>query len=476
MDPVKRAIKKELEQRKNRPTPQWLDLNFPAQTALILAPERLIAVLGNRRSGKSTGSAIKLCKACHENDGVTCLIVGLTKASARVIFWDMLKAINKRMRLGMVFNEANISAKFPNSSKIMLSGSDATPTERDKYLGGKLFGVVITEGASHKQDMNELIFSSIYPATSDLQDKGSFIVFEGTPGNLTKTLFYKITTGDPEVAKAWRLFQFRAENNPYQAKQHHADLEAIKRDRPLYMLTPSFKQMYLAEWAVSEDARVYRYHEGTNDYQDIPPGKYYYTLGLDLGFKDASAVAILAYSMTDPNLYVVESWQQTKLDLTSLAAKLKAFDKKYSPETMVVDGANAQAVAELNNRHGLQLIAAKKRDKEAHIAMANDDFIQNKIKLHAHASRDLADEMLGLVWLDKGANKRIEHPSLPNHMCDAFLYAYFFTHSYLAELPQAEPVHGTPEWAVKEARRAEEAAIASYHRKNDPFHYDDSDF
>jgi hypothetical protein len=69
--------------------------------------------------------------------------------------------------------------------------------------------------------------------------------------------------------------------------------------------------------------------------------------------------------------------------------------------------------------------------------MLNGDLIQAKIKIHS-SCQTLINELMGLVWKTDGDKIRIpkaEHPSLPNHLCDAMLYAwrngyhYYFKHA-----------------------------------------------
>src|SRR6266850_3056845 len=58
---------------------------------------------------------------------------------------DVLKVINRRHKLGVQFNESELSAKFPNGSVIYLVGSDSNEDERQKLLGQKFVLVVIDD-------------------------------------------------------------------------------------------------------------------------------------------------------------------------------------------------------------------------------------------------------------------------------------------------------------------------------------------
>jgi hypothetical protein len=56
---------------------------------------------------------------------------------------------------------------------------------------------------------------------------------------------------------------------------------------------------------------------------------------------------------------------------------------------------------------------------------------------------------MGLVWQTEGDTIKLpkkEHPSLPNHLCDALLYAWRYCYSYMAEPVVKKPIMGTKAW------------------------------
>src|SRR5437660_4718829 len=98
-----------------------LEGTFAQQRAFIEDLAKLKWALCTRRAAKSYSDGLALAKACLEHDNVSCLYIGLTRESAKRIMWkDVLKAINRRHKLGIRFNESELSAKFPNGSVIYL--------------------------------------------------------------------------------------------------------------------------------------------------------------------------------------------------------------------------------------------------------------------------------------------------------------------------------------------------------------------
>jgi hypothetical protein len=68
---------------------------------------------------------------------------------------------------------------------------------------------------------------------------------------------------------------------------------------------------------------------------------------------------------------------------------------------------------------------------------------------------------MSLVWKtsgDKIVYPKKEHPSLPNHLCDAFLYGWFNGYHYLASPAKVVTRYGTAEY-VKEQEELHKQAL-----------------
>ncbi len=122
------------------------------------------------------------------------------------------------------------------------------------------------------------------------------------------------------------------------------------------------------------------------------------------------------------------------MDITDVANKVREFEALFTFDVKIVDGANKQAVAELNNRHNLGLICADKTGKSDFIKMMNDEFIQEKIRL-LDDTEDLKAEYKKLIWLTDANGKiiepRKENPVIHNDACDSALYLWRYCFQYL---------------------------------------------
>jgi len=412
------------------------DIAFPKQLEFIQNPTKLKALFCTRRAAKSYTGGLYLVEEALRNPGVNCLFIGLTRLSSKGIVWkDVLKDINKRYNLEMTFNGTELTATTANGSIIYVTGADADEEEMEKLLGKKYKLVIIDEAASFNVDLRRLVYGILKPATVD---QGGTICLLGTSGNLTTGLFFDITTGREQ---GWKLFKWSAFDNPHIAKQWQQELDEIKRDRPLFMETPLFKQWYLNEWVIDTEKLVYRFAYGRNECNHRPmehKAKWQYVLGVDLGYDpDPSAFVVVAFHDHDPCLYVITCFKQTEMDVTDVANKIKWYKKEYGIDRVVIDGANKQAVMEMQKRHDVGLTTADKTGKVDFIQIMNAEMIQGRIKL-SDECQELKDEMLNLIWNDKSL-KREEHPNCANHLCDSFLYSWRFCYQFLSKAAGVKP-------------------------------------
>src|ERR1035441_6263988 len=93
-------------QNKVRPTPILLREDFPKQNAFINDTSKYISVQCSRRSGKTTGLAIRFLRTMEKHPKTTCLYLSLTQESARAIMWDILHDLNDTFKIGCTFLES----------------------------------------------------------------------------------------------------------------------------------------------------------------------------------------------------------------------------------------------------------------------------------------------------------------------------------------------------------------------------------
>lgn len=420
-------------QRRLRDNPiakDFFDGSFDAQTNFVKSHKenRLNAALCTRRAAKSYSCGIHFFEDSKKFKGENYVFIALTRDSTRKIFWKaVLKAIDKKFKIGCKFNESRLECTTPWGSTITLVGMDDSEDEREKLLGQKLRWAYIDESASFTVDIEDLVYIILLPAVADLNGGITMI---GTPSNNTKCFFYKVTTGKEN---GWNVHKWSYKDNPYTANEVQSVIDILCRAKEGYETTPRFKQMYLGEWEVDLSSLVYKFSRERNLNIKGRSKKIGDTiiLGVDLGFDDESSFTICAYNNLDKKLHVLKSYGKSGLDITAVAQEIKKLIPKFDPSAIIVDGANKQAVQEIINRHDIPLIPAQKERKFEFIQIMNADFISGSIQIVNDECLELIEELESLIWDEKRLPKRVELASLPNHKCDSLLYAWRYSYNYI---------------------------------------------
>ena len=456
-----------------RVAPVFHDPRFPEQRAFLDDVSPLKLAFCTRRAGKSYGLGLHLFRDAYATPGVKCLYLAKTRDSAKGILWhDVLAVINRTLKLNAKPNATELSWTLPNGSMVRMLGADSDQDEKDKLLGQKYQTVAIDEAEAFRTDVASLVYGTLKPAVAD---RRGTIILTGTPANMKAGMFFDVT-GEQDASSPgswtfdhqqfggrWSCHRWSAFQNPHMREQWAGEIADLKAVNPRIDETPLFQQNYLGRWAVDDTKLVYRYQPGRNDFDGELPilarGDWHYVLGIDLGFNDATSFTVAAYHDHHRHLYYLSSYKKSGLDLTAVTEHADALKTRYPIDTTVIDGANKQAVEEMNARHGLNAVAADKTGKADFIAMMNSDLIQGYAKMSPDCE-SLRDEWLELIWderaLLKAPPKQVEHPGCENHCADGALYIWRHCHQYTSTaLPPPPPAINTPEWYAAEMARQE---------------------
>jgi hypothetical protein len=431
----------------------WRSIAFDKQIAAIEDPHRLKCYFTTRRGAKSYTDGIYMIKEAEETDNCNILYLGLTRLSSKGIIWkDVLKHIDERCNLGMVFNETELRATTKNNSVIYIAGVDIDENERKKLFGRKYKLVIIDEAALFGIDLRDLVYVVLRPALTDMRGT---LVLSGMASDITRGLFYDITTGKEQ---GWSLHKWSAHDNPHVSTQWAEEIEFITKQQPHLIGSARFRQAYLNEWVVDEDKLVYKFDSTRNVFQKRPthliPTGWTYVLGIDTGWED-DAFVLTAFHENDPTLYVVRTFNQPKMTFDQVTAKVLEFmnDSEKPPSKVIIDGANKQGVESMRQRSSIPFEYADKTGKVDFIEMLNGDLIQGKIKIHEGCT-ELTAELKSLIWKSDAGTITIpkkEDPRLPNHLCDAFLYAWRNGYHHMSNPLKTPLVVGSREWYLKQS-------------------------
>jgi hypothetical protein len=158
-----------------------------------------------------------------------------------------------------------------------------------------------------------------------------------------------------------------------------------------------------------------------------------YIFGIDLGYNDADAIAVMGYSKVEKKVYLVEEYIKRKQNITELVNSIKALVEKYKPVRMEIDsGALGKKIAdEIVRRHGISVNAADKHRKLEYIELLNDDLRTGKLLIKAEST--CAQDMAIVQWDIIEKERRTISKTFHSDITDSVLYAWRWCHHFYNE-------------------------------------------
>ena len=410
---------------------------FDQQVEFIEDESKRKAAICSRRSGKSYAAGRYLIKEALEDEGTTCVYIARTREAAKRILWSSLKEADQRFRLGIKFNNADLIAVFPNKSKIMFTGANDA-SDVDKLRGAAFSLAVLDEAAFFNINLRELVNEVLTPA---LLDRDGSLVMISTPNSACHGFFYDITE---KGTYNFSVHRWTVKDNPY---MQHA-VRAIQKDIDNGILDPSdpsYKREYLGIWVRDDQEIVYNYTQN-NLFENRPVSdEWEYILGVDLGYHDATAFVVVAWSPDYPSLYVIDEFKQSRMLTSEVEDKIHRFMKDYNFTSIVMDsggGASKMLLETFKQRSGIPLKAAHKSgDKVGMIKIMNSDLKACNVKIKR--GMELLTEWDKLQYNKSGT---AEDKRFDNHLSDACFYAWQESRHYLYEEKEMPVIPGSKEY------------------------------
>lgn len=449
----------ELKRRAEQKVFKLEEYCFDKQLAFIRDPARFKVAVCSRRAGKTEACAADLLETAATQQGDVAYIT-LSRVTAKRIIWKNLLRLNKEFNIGGTPDNADLSLLLPNGNTIYISGAkDAS--EADKFRGLALRKVYIDECQSFRAYIKDLIEDVIEPALTDYN--GSLCLI-GTPGPVPAGFFYDSATSGGYSAHHWTM-----QDNPHiERKSGKSPIDTIQdlaKRRGITIQDPSIQREYFGKWEKDDDALVYKFDNMRNTYLPPAPTKMTHIFGIDIGYRDADAIAVLGYHDESKEVYLVEELITTKQDITALAEQIKVLQAKYDPVRMVMDaGALGKKIQEeIRVRHSLAIEAADKNRKHEYIKLLNDDLKTAKFKA-LPASRFAEDSML-VTWNYDDPQKPQISDKYHTDVGDAVLYAWRECRHYMGERPAEKPKRDSEAW-MRAQEEAEAEAMEASKRDN----------
>lgn len=434
---------------------------FKEQLAFVDDPSYFKQAVTSRRAGKTVSCAVDLINTAHATPEVDTAYITLSRANAKRLIWPEIKRLNRRFNLGMEPNEVDLAMTCRNGSVIYCSGAkDAS--EIEKFRGLALKKVYIDEGQSFPPFLEELIDDVLAPSLMDYAGSLSLI---GTPGPVPAGVFFEATKSENWAHHHWTYF-----DNPFivmkSGKTHMELLERELKRRGVKLDDPSIQREWFGKWVVDLNSLVYRYNESINHFKELPQGKYTFIMGVDLGYEDADAIAVLAWSEDTRKTYLVAEKVTRKQGLTELVEQIEHYRQKFDVSKIVMDtgGLGKKIAEEIIRRYHIPVVAAEKVRKYEYIELMNDELRRGNLMIKKDSQ--FAEDAMKVEWdMNKSRpDKMVISDRFHSDICEAVLYAWRESWGFAFAPKPTKAVYGTPEWQAAEAEKMEQAAEDHFRR------------
>lgn len=487
-----------------------LGKQIPPAKKLIQSKHTHDAACPPRRAGKTFCVGSLAMIVGEAKPGSVVVVMSLTLPQLRKIWWDeqtgIIRLLDKLFDLKLEYHNSFLKWTHQNGSVgYLISCEDKKRMEYVRGIEADLY-VIDESQAFAPGPLRYLLDSIIEPQR---RSRKARVVMIGTPGPVEAGPFYEATCERARHSKTklplsiaqgekdhlrkakegmlWVRHHWTLEDNTALSHQWEEALAAKKAkawpdDHPVWL------RESLGQWAGSFDGLIYRYlvdkPTGSVNWVPAPPtetnpaglpeelGPWRFIGGLDLGFEDATALVVCAYSQRARELRHVVDYSRSEQLVPDVAAMIDQAQATYGRlDVIFVDQGNLgkMIVRTLIAEHGYPLEPAGKLEKFDNIELVNAGFKAGEIKIIDGTI--LSDQLEIQQWLledgteeDPAKQKRMlaragklkENPEIPNDLADAFLYCYRGSQHYFATAKKAEkvPDAGTPEWELH--RREEE--------------------
>lgn len=428
------------------------EILFDKQLKFVDDPHAFKIAVCSRRAGKTVSCAAHLIDTALSNDGVVCLYITLSRNNAKKLIWPELLKFNRVYALGGIPDNTELSLSFPTGSVIYCSGAK-DEAEIEKFRGLAIKIVYVDEAQSFRSYIRELIDDILAPA---LMDYAGTLCLIGTPGAIPTGYFAEVAgqvKEKQEVSLAWSRHAWTFWDNPHIAlksgKTHQELLTRELKRRGVGADDPSIQREWFGKWSQDTESLWVKYDAKVNHFQELNPQlSYNYILGIDLGFNDADALAVLAWSEHDPVTYLIEELVVAQQGITELVTQVQDLSKKYSFSKMVIDqgGLGKKIAEEMRRRHHIPVQMADKTRKFENVAFLNDALRTGRFKAK-FASRFAQDSYL--VEIDRSKSrpdKIVLSDKYHSDIIDAVLYAFKESPAFTYQAAEKVLIKGSSEW------------------------------
>ena len=191
------------------------------------------------------------------------------------------------------------------------------------------------------------------------------------------------------------------------------------------MSQAEFDQEYMADFNTYEgQIWKFNFEECIADLEELDTSKMDVIAGLDVGYKDPTALCVVAYDWDLQKFYVLDEYLDAERTTEQHAIQIRALQDKHGIDWIYIDSAAQQTRFDFAQNYDISTINAKKSvlDGIAHVANIVDN---DKLLVNQKCEHTL--ECLDQYQWDPNPNLMKEKPKHDaySHMADALRYALY---------------------------------------------------
>lgn len=398
------------------PIPPYLELlgvePLPSQVAIINAinnPKyRFVCAAVSRRQGKTyianiIGQLVSLVP------GSNILIMSPNYALSQISF-DLQRNLIKHFDLEVTKDNAKDKViEISNGSTIRMGSVNQV----DSCVGRSYDLIIFDEAAL--ADGRDAFNVALRPTLDKPNSKAIFISTPRGRNNWFSEFYHR---GYSDEFEEWCSIRATYRDNP---RMTESDIKEARKS----MSEAEFRQEYEADFNTYEgQIWKFNFEECTADLSNLDTSRMDVFAGLDVGFKDPTAMCVIAYDWDAEKYYLLAEYLNSERTTEQHAEEIQKLIDLYDIDYIYIDSAAQQTRFDFAQNYGISTINAKKSvlDGISHVAslMDNDKIIIDQMQKECLICVD------AYQW-DPNPNLIKEKPrhNMASHMADALRYALY---------------------------------------------------
>ena len=398
------------------PVDPYLDLlnitPLPSQIAIINAinnPKyRFVSAAVSRRQGKTyianiIGQLVSLVP------GSNILIMSPNYSLSQISF-DLQRNLIKHFDLEVTKDNAKDKViEISNGSAVRMGSVNQV----DSCVGRSYDLIIFDEAAL--ADGKDAFNVALRPTLDKDNSKAIFISTPRGRNNWFSEFFYRGFSDDfPE----WCSIRATYKDNP---RMSQSDIDEARKS----MSEAEFKQEYEADFNTYE-GQIWKFNFETQvkDLSQLDTSKMDVFAGLDVGYKDPTAMCVIAYDWDSEQYYLVDEYFDAERTTEQHAAEIQKLIDRWDIDYIYIDSAAQQTRFDFAQNYDISTINAKKSvlDGIGHVS----GIIENDILFVDQEAKQSLSCLDAYQW-DPNPNLMKEKPkhNMASHMADALRYGLY---------------------------------------------------